>query len=352
MTSLLIRSLVASTLAIAMVAAHAATLLVPEQHSTVQAAIDAAQPGDTVLVSPGVYRESLQIEKPLTLRSTQGAETTTLDGGGSCTVVWVNGTGTEEVTISGFKITNSWGTPWEGVGLRCGYGGGLVLDGAVVTVSDNIITGNASCYGAGLSSNSLSFIHHNQIKDNLHPAECQGAGGGGGIYLNSGIDRARWSVISENVISGHRVPTIGGGIDVNGAKVRITGNVFRNNQAGDSGGAINVGGIVEISRNVIAGNSLTGPTSSGGGINVIVMDRAGRADITENVFEGNTASQASAAKLVGFYAENIRFSRNIVRGRTTAALVECDSLPYVIRHNRMNNPLGNEVGGTCIADNR
>jgi nitrous oxidase accessory protein NosD len=190
MTSLLIRSLVASTLAIAMVAAHAATLLVPEQHSTVQAAIDAAQPGDTVLVSPGVYRESLQIEKPLTLRSTQGAETTTLDGGGSCTVVWVNGTGTEEVTISGFKITNSWGTPWEGVGLRCGYGGGLVLDGAVVTVSDNIITGNASCYGAGLSSNSLSFIHHNQIKDNLHPAECQGAGGGG--------------------------------IDVNGAKVRIT----------------------------------------------------------------------------------------------------------------------------------
>lgn len=355
MNSLLIRSLVASGLAIAAAAAHASTLLVPEQYATVQAAINAAQPGDTVLVSPGVYRESLQIEKPLTLRSTQGAETTTLDGSGACSVVWVNGTGTEEVTISGFKITKAYGTIWDSNGLRCGFGGGLVLDAAVVTVSDNIITGNSSCYGSGLSSNSLSFIHHNQIKDNIQAAGCQGAGDGGGIFLNSDIFNARASVISDNIISGHRVAANGGGIEVHGAKVRITGNVIRDNQAGYSGGGINVSrGIVDISRNEIVGNSLTGqltPTS-GGGINAIVIDVIDRARITENRFEGNKADKGSAATLFGFYEENVRFNRNLVRGRTAAALVECESWAYVVRHNLMNNPLGNEVGGTCIVDSR
>src|SRR5262245_53201146 len=161
MKSLLIRTLATSGLAIAAAIAQAATLPVPEQYTTVQAAIDAAQPGDTVLVSPGVYRESLHIEKSLTLRSTDGAETTTLDGSGACYVVWVNGTGAEEVTISGFTITKANGYIGSRAGRRCGYGGGLVLDLAVVTVSHNIITGNTSCVGSGLSSNSLAFIHHN-----------------------------------------------------------------------------------------------------------------------------------------------------------------------------------------------
>lgn len=352
MHDIVIRSLVGVALAVAAAAAHASTLQVPEQHATVQAAIDAAQPGDTVLVSPGVYRENLRIEKSLTLRSVQGAEMTTLDGGRSCNVVWVNGTGTEQVTITGFKITNAW-SPWEGVGQRCGFGGGLVLDSAVVTVSHNIITGNASCYGAGLSSNSLSFIHHNQIRDNLQPAECGGAGDGGGIFLNSGIDGPRWSVISDNLIAGHRVGSNGGGIEIHGSKVRITGNVIRNNRAGYSGGGINISrGIVDISRNVIAMNSLTETGIGGGGINADVIDQMDRAYITGNVFDGNTADPASAVRLFGFYAENIQFNYNVVRGRTAAALVECGSLPYVLRHNRMKNSLGNEVGGTCISDNR
>ncbi|ANH67027.1 hypothetical protein ABE85_04605 [Mitsuaria sp. 7] len=339
--------------AVTAAATHAATLQVPEQHATVQAAIDAAQPGDTVLVSPGVYRGPLRIEKSLTLRSLQGAEKTTLDGARACNVIWVNGTGTEQVTITGFKITNAWG-PFEGDGLRCGFGGGLVLDAAVVTVSHNIITGNAACYGAGLASNSLSFIHHNRIEGNPQPAECRGAGDGGGIFLNSGLEgRPRWSVISDNLITGHRVAANGGGIEIHGSKVRITGNVIRNNQAGYSGGAINVSrGIVDISRNVIAMNSLTEPGIGGGGINADVIDPMDRAYVIGNVFEGNRADQGSAVRLQGFYAQNIQFTLNDVRGRTAAALVECQILPYVIRHNRMNNPLGGEMSGTCILGDR
>ncbi len=41
---------------------------VPEDFPTIQAAIDAAQEGDTILIAPGVYREHLVIPKSLTLQ--------------------------------------------------------------------------------------------------------------------------------------------------------------------------------------------------------------------------------------------------------------------------------------------
>jgi pectin methylesterase-like acyl-CoA thioesterase len=34
---------------------------VPEDHDTIQAAVDAARPGDLILVGPGVYREEVKV---------------------------------------------------------------------------------------------------------------------------------------------------------------------------------------------------------------------------------------------------------------------------------------------------
>ena len=44
------------------------TLLVPENFSTIQAAVNAAKPGDLVLISPGIYKESVKVDQEQIVR--------------------------------------------------------------------------------------------------------------------------------------------------------------------------------------------------------------------------------------------------------------------------------------------
>lgn len=93
---------------------QAATIRVPQDHDTIQAAIDASQPGDTVLVAPGRYRERIQLRPNVTVRSdgdeTRGeiglarAEATILDGGGGGDRPGV--TMAKGATLDGFTVTN------------------------------------------------------------------------------------------------------------------------------------------------------------------------------------------------------------------------------------------------------
>lgn len=91
------------------------TIHVPRDHRTIQAAIDVAKSGDTVLVAAGTYRERVRLKNDVTLRSAgddakgklglKRAEVTILDGGGK------NGDGpgvamAERSTLDGFTVTN------------------------------------------------------------------------------------------------------------------------------------------------------------------------------------------------------------------------------------------------------
>ncbi len=61
--------------------AHSATLKVPSQYPSIQAAIDVAVNGDTVLVAPGTYVENIDfMGKSITVKSEQGPDVTTIDG--------------------------------------------------------------------------------------------------------------------------------------------------------------------------------------------------------------------------------------------------------------------------------
>lgn len=84
--------------------AIATILHVPSQYPTIQAGINAAGPGDTVLVAPGTYNENIQMTEGVRLIGS-GMDSTIIDGGGITDVV--SAVDISNVLIDGFTIQNS-----------------------------------------------------------------------------------------------------------------------------------------------------------------------------------------------------------------------------------------------------
>ncbi len=94
--------------------AHAATIRVPQDHQTIQAAIDATIAGDTILVASGRYLENIRLKPGILLRSDgddshgtdslKRAEETIIDGGNGDMQPGV--VMAEDSRIDGFTITN------------------------------------------------------------------------------------------------------------------------------------------------------------------------------------------------------------------------------------------------------
>ena len=327
----------------------AADLAVPQQYGTIQAAIDAAQSGDTVLVAPGTYFENLSIGKSLSLRSTSGASDTTIDGQGARAVIDVRGSGTERVTISGFTLTNGrHDFPFQ-------FGGGIILNSVIASVADNVIRNNVGCLGSGISTTTAAVtIERNRITDNPQDPAC--GNDGGGMFLNG--DGAGPSLVANNLISGHSIAGRGAGMAVQGMnRLTIRENLIKDNEANNvAGGAPFGGGIlinigsVEIVGNVLFNNS----AGEGGAMALFPIDNADRVVVRSNVMGQNQASiDGSAVLVVTVSQQGLQMVQNVIDGNSAAALVRCEGSEYQVSpSNRLRNNGGPLLSGNCVSPPR
>jgi hypothetical protein len=107
----------------------------------IQDAVDAALPGEAVLVTNGVYAGGVAAAKPVMLLSVNGPEPTVIDGGGSVRCVsLVNG-----ASLSGFTLT-------DGI---ADSGGGVWCESSTAIVSNCVLAANSAYSGGGAYGGTL-----------------------------------------------------------------------------------------------------------------------------------------------------------------------------------------------------
>ena len=230
----------------------------------------AAAAGDTVHVAAGLYGTASTGEVfPLHMidGTLQGAASgsVTLLGNGVDPVIQANGIGSS-AKLDGFTITG--GSP------------GVDASGSALTISNNVISGNAGREtGGGIHSLSGAVhIINNAIRGNT-------ADYGGGIE----IENADSSHIDSNTIEDNVATQGGGAIDVYfNSRPAISHNVIRNNSAHMGGAVLSESGCLpRITQTVIEGNTAD---PSDGGKGGAIACFSGSVVLENSLITGNTSS--------------------------------------------------------------
>jgi hypothetical protein len=198
-----------------------ATIRIPSDYPTIQAAINTASDGDTVLVSPGTYIENINFNgKEIILGSlflTTGEKSyvsqTIIDGNANGTpVVRFESGETENAKLVGFTIQNGFtATKEQGAGINITGGSAPTLEQLVIqnNISQSGRGGGIRCYYAGIPTIRNATIRNNTCNDM-----------GGGIYsFASAINLIDSNISYNSAPSGSAIS-------------------FHGNQSGNSGGII------------------------------------------------------------------------------------------------------------------
>lgn len=195
----------------------------------IQAAIDQAKAGDTVLVESGVYRENLVLDKKITL---QGSGRPLIDAGGSGSALTLSSEGSN---VQGFEVSGS-GPGERDAGIR------VMAESCAIT--DNLVVENS--IGILLQDVEGCLVERNEVEGNEV-----------GVYLEASYG---------NEILSNRISENGEGIHI------VRNNVSESITASDDTGGVSIkytpkteSSILEVSKigfagayqdNVVSGNEL------------------------------------------------------------------------------------------------
>ena len=166
-----------------------ATIYVPDDYETIQAGMDAAVPGDTVMVRDGTYLLSNALDfkgKAITVTSEHGPASCFLDGQSTTRVVYFHTSEGSNSVLSGFTIQNGQATS-GGAGIHCDASSPSIINCAIIR--NNVYTTKwwGSAFGAGIycKASSAKIINCTISSNSVIPNGCNYSYGGG-IYINGG----------------------------------------------------------------------------------------------------------------------------------------------------------------------
>ncbi len=344
---------------------------------TIQAGIDSAAVGDTVLVGPGTYYENILFRgRDIVLKGLAGPEATIIHGSPTViptglqaapapldmcfdgeprhlfpdafrgTVVTIENGETRNTVLEGFTITG-------------GYNGVAIKDTSPI-VRGNIVTGNSATFhgevGAGIgAASTIQTISSPIIEDNI-VSDNYVNGTGCGIVCSDII-----ATVKHNVVVGNRADFgDGGGIYCAYCRVGsvISDNLVQGNVAGDKGGGIYVGGLGRIDEFVTVERNIVVDNASGGNKYVLVAGagialETGNALIAHNTIVGSlvTGSLGSVGGDIGITdPSNVTVENNIIAYTQSGGGIGClNGATPVIRNNLLWQNGDGDATGDCTS---
>jgi|GEM_PF-6979318 len=127
------------------IAVYADTLHVPEDYSTIQAAIDAAQSDDTITIAAGTYHENLAVKRSIVLSSAPAEEDVLVEIDSVNTgtpVLLVQGTSHIDVTLRGITLSGADGWWSTEAGPPVGASGIAATGEASLSIEECVLSDN------------------------------------------------------------------------------------------------------------------------------------------------------------------------------------------------------------------
>lgn len=314
-----------------------AVVRVPRDVGSLQRAVDRVRPGGLVLVSPGVYRESVVVAKPrVVLRGTERSKVVVDGEFERSNGITVTGAGSvvENLTVRDHLANGVLFTGVTDERLQSGGAGGAGYD-PLDTVAFPPLRGFRASYVTAYN-NALYGIYAFDARSGVIEHSYASGQADSGIYV--GQCRPCDTVVRHNTVEHNAV-----GLEVTNASegLYLLGNRASRNRVGLTLNSNDLEALGPQHDAVIAGNAITdnnddrSPEQADGGFGIGVGAGGGRGNVIErNLISGNRAAGVLLSDVQGYPARDNTVRGNRVTGNGTDVVLATGA------------PAGN-----CFADN-